>query len=199
MRNILKRFRPLLSADPTIQFFVKEYPEITFKHVLSLRDRLVHSRFNAAAVSKTALRGGTSPFGHCDICKYVDNKQKCKLPNGKWHSTKALVTCQTEGVIYLAQWLCVGKTKQPFYVSIRDHIKPILKKKIVTANSRHVGIHHKFDPSVNKFLALDHVPLDLRGGSVDGTQIQLEVRWIYDLRATQHPGFNENLSFKPFL
>lgn len=36
------------------------------------------------------------------------------------------------------------------------------------------------------------------GGSVDRTLLQLEARWIYDLRATAFPGFNESLSFRPF-
>lgn len=68
-----------------------------------------------------------------------------------------------------------------------------------TASSRHVGIQDDFNPHTIKFLALEHVPLDARGGSVDRTLLQIEARCIYDLRATTFPGFNESLSFRPFL
>lgn len=87
---------------------MKEYPEITFKRVPSLSDRLVHIHFNVAGASKSETNGGTSPCGHCDICDYVGNQQKFKLPNGKWHSAKTTITCQTIGVIYLAQGCCGG-------------------------------------------------------------------------------------------
>lgn len=115
MRDILTKFWPLLAADP----IVKKYPEITFRRVLSLRDRLVHSHHNVAPTLKTSTKVGTSLCGQCDICRFVANKERFKLPNGKWHSTKTLITCQTTGVIYLAQCTCgclkVGKTKQCFF------------------------------------------------------------------------------------
>lgn len=80
-----------------------------------------------------------------------------------------------------------------------DHIKLNKKRKMDTAISRHVGIYHEFNPHFIRFLALEHVPLDSRGVSVDRILLQLEARWIYDLKATIFPGFNESLSFKPFL
>lgn len=91
------------------------------------------------------------------------------------------------------------KLNNVFFRRIRDHIRPILKKKIVTAVSRHVAIYHNFDPSVISFVALDHIPPDSKEGSVDSALLQLEVWWIYNLKTTCYPGFNENLSFKPFL
>lgn len=40
------------------------------------------------------------------------------------------------------------------------------------------------------FMALEHVPLHARE-SVDRTLLKLEARWIYNLKATVFPGFNE--------
>lgn len=68
-----------------------------------------------------------------------------------------------------------------------------------TAISRHVAIYHEFNPNVIRFMALEHVPLDSRGGSVYKTLLQHEALWICNLRAMEFLGFKENLSFKPFL
>lgn len=114
------------------------------------------------------MNKGNSSCGHCDVCEFADDKSRFLLPNGKWHSTKCRVTCQTPGVIYLAQCFCggfyIGKTKRQYFKCIRDYIEPIKKRKMDTAIGRHVGIEHDFNPHTIKFLALEHVPLDERGG-----------------------------------
>lgn len=203
IRNILNKLWLLLSADPIAVKYIREFPEITFRRVPSLKDRLVHSHFDNVPLPTTQINTGTDPCDQCDVCEFVDHKSQFKLPNGTWHSIKFRVTCQTPSVIYLAQCLCggfcIGKTKRQFFKQIREHIKPIRKKKMDTAISRHVGLYYNYNPNVIRFLALEHVPLDSRGGSVDSTLLQLEARWIYDLRVTVFPGFNESLSFKLFL
>lgn len=183
IRQILNKLWPLLSADPIIRKCVREVPEITFRRVPSLKDHLVHSHFDTVSLSGTNAIYGTFPCGHCDICQFIDQKSKFKLPNGKWHSIKFRVTFQTPGDIYMAQCVCtvtstLGTPIDCFFKRIRDHIKPIGKKKMDTAISRHVGIYHDFNPNVIKFLALEHVPLSSRGGSVDKMLLQLEARWI---------------------
>ncbi|XP_077344465.1 uncharacterized protein LOC143988608 [Lithobates pipiens] len=202
-KEILHKFWPLLLADPITKKHIKNFPEVTFKRVPSLKDKLVHSHFEQPKLDTREVTSGTFPCGHCDVCCYVNSHTKLKLPNGKWHSIKHRVTCQTQGVIYLARCLCggfyVGKTKRQFCIRIKDHIKPIIKKKMETAISRHVGLFHAFNPKFITFSALEHIPLDVRGGSVDNILLQHEAEWIFNLRATIPPGFNENLSFKPFL
>lgn len=68
-----------------------------------------------------------------------------------------------------------------------------------TSVSRHVGLYHNFDLHMIRFVALEHAPTHVRGGSIDQKLLQLEARWIRTLIATIYPGLNETLSFKPFL
>lgn len=68
-----------------------------------------------------------------------------------------------------------------------------------TAFSRHVGLQHNFDINMIKFMALKHVPMQVRGGSIDQTLLQLKTRWIYNLNAAMYPGFNKYITFKSFL
>lgn len=77
----------------------------------------------------------------------------------------------------------VGKTKRQFFKLLKDHVFPI-QKVIETAVSRHVGLHHSFDLHIIKFTALEHVPIHVRGGSVDQTLLQLEACWIHTLNYT---------------
>lgn len=39
-------------------------------------------------------------------------------------------------------------------------------------------------------MALEHITIHARGRSVDKTLLQLEAWWIYNLKATEFPGFN---------
>lgn len=104
------------------------------------------------------------------------------LPNGDTHTIRHRVTCATVGVVYLAQCQCgsyyIGKTKRPFQVRIRDHIKPLYKNTTTTAINRHIAAQHNSDPHVILFSALEHVPSHARGGSIDNRLLQLETKWI---------------------
>lgn len=134
---------------------------------------------------------------------FVSNSRELVLPNGLTHSIRHGVTCPTVGVVYLAQCRCgsyyIGKTKRPFQVRIRDHIKPLPKNTTTTAINWHIATQHNSDPHVIQFSALQHVPPHARGGSIDNTLLQLETKWIHTLQATKFPGLNEHISFKPFL
>ena len=202
MRQIFKKFWPLLLADNTISKYIKPYPEITFKRTPSLRDRLVQSHHTRKECETSTIKG-TFSCGNCDICRFIYTNDVTLLPNGRIHKLKFRVTCQSVGVVYLASCQCgcfyVGKTKRPFFKRIRDHVNPLYKRLMTTALNRHVGCLHDFDLNAVSFSALEHVPIHVRGGGIDQTLHQLETKWIHQLDATKFPGLNEYISFKPFL
>lgn len=138
--------------------------------------------------------------GKCNVCQYVLTCCDVVLPDGQIHSIAYRVICQTIGVVYLGKCLCgwfyVGKTKHPFYKRIKDHTTPISKHLMHTAFSQNVGLEHNFDTNMIMFMALEHVPMHVRGGSINCTLLQLETCWIYNLNATRYPGLNEYTSFK---
>lgn len=49
------------------------------------------------------------------------------------------------------------------------------------------------------FLILDRIHPNPRGGDWNKSLLQLELRWIFTLRATHPPGLNDAVCFKPFL
>lgn len=202
MRDILNKFWPLLTADTVIKKYIKPYPNITYRRSPSLRDRLITSHHSPIQVSSSTTHG-TFPCGKCDICQFIYDSREVPLLNGSTYTIKHTVTCQTVGIVYLATCRCgcyyVGKTKRPFYICIRDHIKPLYKRTTTTAINRHVALQHDFDPKVICFPTLEHVPVHARGGGIDQKLLQLETMWIHTLEATKFPGPNEYISFKSFL
>lgn len=58
-------------------------------------------------------------------------------------------------------------------------------------------VHQGVFPKI-KFFTLDRVHPNSRGGDWNKDLLQLELQWIYNLRATKPPGLND-VCFKPFL
>lgn len=131
------------------------------------------------------------------------NSNEVSLPNGQTYRPNFQVTCQTKGIVYFMRCECqrfyIEKTKRLFHHRIRDHVSLMLKKKMETSISRHIGLYHNFDPLKMKFFALEHVPSHYIGGDIDRVLLQKESKWFYTLLATNYPGLNESMSFKPFL
>lgn len=59
--------------------------------------------------------------------------------------------------------------------------------------------YHQFDSTKINFFALEHIPINEKGGDADKLLLQQETEWIFNLSATKHPGLNDALSFKSFL
>lgn len=88
IKQILSKFWPLLSADPVIKKYVKEFPEIMYRRAPLLKDHLVHSYFDVSGSTKTMTNFGPFSCGRFDICHFVKNKSKFKLPNCHLYSIK---------------------------------------------------------------------------------------------------------------
>lgn len=50
-----------------------------------------------------------------------------------------------------------------------------------------------------RFLILDRIHPNPRGGDFNKLLLQTELRWIFNLKATLLPGLNKAFNFKPFL
>lgn len=64
---------------------------------------------------------------------------------------------------------------------------------------RHTRIVHNGRFPKITFLILDCIHPNPRGGDWNKSLLQIELRWIHRLKATQPPGLNEAICFKPFL
>lgn len=112
-------------------------------------------------------------------------------------------TARPCGVVYFLVCECnsfyIGKTIQEFW---QRAYRRITSMKMCNPNlplDRHVtripeGICPKF-----YFLLIDSVHTGIRGGDANKILLQFEQRWIFRLKATQPPGLNGSISYRPFL
>lgn len=66
--------------------------------------------------------------------------------------------------------------------------------------SRYVDLYHSFNSDFIRFFLLWSMLNDLQEeGDINKRFLQLETKWIFQLKATKFPVINEKVSVKPFL
>lgn len=84
----------LLTGDPILRKYIKEYPQLTYRKGRSLKDRLVQSHFQEASPMIKA-RKGMYKCGICEYCNWILEGPSFVLPNGCTHKIGHYVDCQT--------------------------------------------------------------------------------------------------------
>lgn len=104
-----------------------------------------------------------------------------------WH----FGNCKTFGVVYLLKCDCscfyIYKTKLPFWKRAYQHIRSMQVCNPDLPLGRHTTLIHRGIFPRNKFLILDLIHPSPRGGDWNKSLLQLDLRWIYMLRATYPP------------
>lgn len=151
-----------------------------------------HSEFKGENIS-TAKYKGTFPCGHCGDFHYMDARKNITLLNGETFQPKNYVNCRTPGVVYLLCCQCGC-----YYVLLCDQHRE--ERSFPTSWKTYCSslVHGDVTPKV-RFLALDHIYVNPRGGDFNKLLLQSELRWIFHLKATTAPGLNEAFNFKPYL
>lgn len=157
IQNVIQKYWHLLSMDPNIGRFVSHNPFITFRRATSIRNYIVRSKFK-----------GTYTCGDCSFCQYIHTGPTCRLPNGRVFRAQHFSNCKTHGVVYLLLCDCglfyVGKTKIELHSRMSKHIWSMKVCNPDLPLGRHVTtLHNGLFPKI-KFLALDRINPNLRGG-----------------------------------
>lgn len=125
------------------------------------------------------------------------------LPNVRLYKPRHFANCKTPGVVYLLTCYCkmfyVGKTKLPFFKRASWHLHAMRTANPDLPLGRHILLQHDGHFPGVKFLILDRIHPNHRGGDWNKTLLQYETRWIVNLEANLPPGLNEQISFRPFL
>lgn len=163
----------------------------------------MQSEFTGEFRAYPCKRPGTFRCGGCNLCQYMYAGENVILPNGKVFKLVHYANCIAIGVVYMLMCQCgafyVGKTKQPFHKKTSRHITCMRKQCPELPLGRHVrDIHDSRIPKI-KFLILDRINTNTRGGDWNRNLLHRETRWIAILKATSAPGLNDVNSYRPFL
>lgn len=206
MYQILQKHWPVLQLDPSIEKFISQSPSITYRKSKNLRALLVRRNM----FGTKGPRWGCFKCGNCVACKNILNASTFNTSDGK-KTYKILhnITCNTEGIVYLAQCPCglsyVGLTSRKLKIHTREHVldiqKSLLAPTYVLLKSlpRHFCDFHNGDPSRLMMTGMDKVFRGQRGGNWRRVLAQLECKWITTLNTIHHHGLNEVVGFSPFL
>lgn len=130
-----------------------------------LRDSLVHNSV-LPCTEVVDKPWGIFRCGSCSECPFIRESAGCMLPDGTWFETHFAVNCAMISIF--ATWWPASvahsmwvRPSVPFHKHIHDHI--YYTPRINTLFGWHVGLTHKYDARVMKFMALDRVMENPRG------------------------------------
>lgn len=192
----------MLTKDPSLGRLIPEVPVFTFKRATSIASKLM--KWVQGWSGRWKLQIKRYPYvWFLWVLQIYGYQQKKILPDGKAFIPKHFENCRTFGVIY--QLRCnfgcfyVSKTKLDFWKRAYWHIRSMQTCNPDLVLGRHTTIVHQGKFPKIKFLNLDRIHPNPRGGDWNKNLLQLELRWVYMLKATHPPGLNEAVCFKPFL
>ena len=145
-------------------------PSITYRRAKSLRDKVCSSL--CADAPKQALisdRVGFFPCKRCKACKgSVKVTQYRNNTDGRLITINKFLTCSSDYVIYALICPCdkwyVGSTKHPAKRRVLEHKRAIRNNDAQYPVARHYAKFHGSDDALLRYLVLDRVPVNPRGG-----------------------------------
>lgn len=119
------------------------------------------------------------------------------------YEIKQLITCNTEGVVYMMECGCglqyVGRTSRPLHVRIGEHVNNI-KKGLVTHNvSKHFRLFHKRNPAKFKFWGIEKVTNHWREGNYIRKLSKRESFWVFETKVGVLFGLNVEFVLNCFI
>ena len=206
VKDIIKRNWAIIESDPSLRDIFTEPPSFSYRRAPTLNDKLVRS--DLGPKSKGCwLSQPTGNFhcGHCNFCSHIIRSPIFKdLFSPRTYQINGFSNCQTQFLVYRLQCgecdcFYVGRTKRRFRDRLSEHLYAIR-----TANDKYpMAKHYKASGHTNpyslKAQAIEVVPNARRRGDRLKRLLQRETFWIFQLRATEFPGLNEEIDYSPFL
>lgn len=203
-RGIIQKHWHIVNSDPRLKNVFTDPPKLIFKRPNNIRDGLVRSDTNPQNPPKPlSLPDGNYKCGGCSQCVYT---QRCKTfthpHTGRNISIRGVITCSTTHVIYMIRCPCglayIGKTSRELRTRISEH-----RSKIRSGDERSpVAAHFKkagHNVSALRYLGVEGIVRQRRGGDLERRLLQRETFWIYSLNTLSPNGLNEDFDIRPFL
>ena len=211
LESVFRKHWPILKADRQLQDVLPVAPKVVYRRAPTLRDLVAKSvpdPPNKKEVLTFWQGKGFFPCKRCFACRKTNqNGQKCSSFSSnvtkKDYKIKELITCRTEGVVYVLQCPCslqyVGRTKRPMWKRIREHVQNIEKGCDEHNVSRHFKQCHNNDPRGLKFWAIDKYIPHWRGSHKVRELSKCESRWIHEMATLAPNGLNIEFDLNCFI
>lgn len=129
---------------------------------------------------------------------YTGRYANIGFPNGKTWRPRHFVNCKTQGIVYMFICPCgafyIGKTKHEFRKRMQGHFNAAILGNIDSPIGKHVALFHYYKVPDFKFMALNRIHPNRRGGDWDKMLLKCESRWIFEQKVCNSPSFNDIIS-----
>ncbi|XP_053576975.1 uncharacterized protein LOC128666408 [Bombina bombina] len=134
--------------------------------------------------------------GSCTACKYTTvSKVFQSSQTHKVYECQKCTNCRTEYAVYLVtcqqcRLQYVGCTSREVRARIREHLNDIDKERTPTGVSKHFLSVHQGDVSALKWIVIDVIDKQPRGGNRTNELFRREAYWIFTLSTRRPVGLN---------
>ena len=209
--RIVVKHWAVLKGDAVLGPTLPDRPQFVYKKAPALRDLIAPGVIDPPIVPRPRLFNFLSGFyacGRCATCKHARNNIKKRKTfsstvTSNEYTIKELVTCDTEGVIYMLQCDCglqyVGRTSRALHVRVGEHISCIKRGVKTHSVSKHFRRYHNRDPKCLKFWGIERVSRHWRGGHFIRQLSRRESYWIFELKVASPGGLNVEFDLNCFI
>ncbi|KAM9316543.1 putative cation-transporting ATPase 13A4 [Gastrophryne carolinensis] len=166
IKAILTRHWHILKNDQNLAPLIPRTPSFVYRRTKNLRDRLVHSHFNATPKKQCCTTVGTYQCQSCTMCKFILTTKTLTIGSRPPVKLKHYVNCKSSHVIYALICPCqrfyIGKTNRQLKTRIYEHTYDIRTGNLKTPIGRHFSICHNKNPEGLKVVGLDRIHDDFK-------------------------------------
>ena len=210
--KIVNKHWEVLKKDKVLGTVLPAHPRFIYRKAPSLRDVVAPGVIDPPPPFKENrifnFLSGFYACGRCQSCKQCKfnikkRKEFTSFSTKKSYTIKNLITCNTEGVIYMLECDCglqyIGRTSRSLAVRVGEHVNNIKNGFRYHSVSRHFKQYHNKNPKCLKFWGLEKVNRHWRGGNYTRHISQRESFWIFEAKVLTPEGLNVDFDLNCFI
>lgn len=134
---------------------------------------------------------------------HMPQKSSLILKTGERYKIKEFINCTSTHVIYMLKCPCgliyIGQTKRNLKLRIAEHKAAIRNGNIDYAIARHYRDRNHGSAASLRFIGIERVLPNPRGGNLVQKLLKWEAYWIYTLNSMEPHGLNELSGLSSYL
>lgn len=140
----------------------------------------------------------------CTHCSHTHNTKVFSHPQtGEKYKIKEFINCMSTHVVYMLKCPCgmiyIGQTKRNLKLRIAKHKAAIRNGNMDYTIARHYRDRNHGSGASFKFIGIERILPNPRGGNLVQKLLKREAYWIYTLNSMEPHGLNESSGLRSYL
>ncbi|XP_045889185.1 uncharacterized protein LOC123959274 [Micropterus dolomieu] len=196
VKQIINKHWSILECDPNLNHLAVSRPHFCFRRGRNIRDFVVSSMYKEPTQTNWL---SLQLYGNYRFDTKIFNHPH----SGKKYNIKECINCLSTHVVRVLKCPCglmyVGQTKRNLKVRVAEHKAAIRNENMDYAISRHYREKKHGSATTLKFIGIEILRPNPRGGNLINQLLRGEAFWIHELNTIEPHGLNETLHLSPSL